>query len=119
MFFLIQSNCEWEAVVYGKTEDQLIMTEQARRYLSTYTATSSTSRALILWLSLQLMAILSSWNELYTEGDLSEIHVNEVFSLRETSKGNLKSLSSDKGQAQRFGPCQVRDSISNSAKNFF
>ncbi|XP_005392206.1 PREDICTED: myb-related protein A isoform X2 [Chinchilla lanigera] len=42
------SNCEWETVVYGKTEDQLIMTEQARRYLSTYTATSSTSRALIL-----------------------------------------------------------------------
>ncbi|XP_031222670.1 myb-related protein A isoform X3 [Mastomys coucha] len=44
----MQSNCEWETVVYGKTEDQLIMTEQARRYLSTYTATSSTSRALIL-----------------------------------------------------------------------
>ncbi|XP_074134908.1 myb-related protein A isoform X5 [Sminthopsis crassicaudata] len=44
----MQSNCEWEAVVYGKTEDQLIMTEQARRYLSTYTAASSTSRALIL-----------------------------------------------------------------------
>ncbi|NXX94809.1 MYBA protein, partial [Centropus bengalensis] len=44
----LQSNCEWEAVVYGKTEDQLIMTEQARRYLSTYTAPSSTSRALIL-----------------------------------------------------------------------
>ncbi|EHA99350.1 Myb-related protein A [Heterocephalus glaber] len=44
----IQSNYEWETVVYGKTEDQLIMTEQARRYLSTYTATSSTSRALIL-----------------------------------------------------------------------
>ncbi|XP_068956150.1 myb-related protein A isoform X2 [Petaurus breviceps papuanus] len=44
----LQSNCEWEAVVYGKTEDQLIMTEQARRYLSTYTAASSTSRALIL-----------------------------------------------------------------------
>ncbi|XP_049710104.1 myb-related protein A isoform X5 [Elephas maximus indicus] len=42
----LQSNCEWETVVYGKTEDQLIMTEQARRYLSTYT--SSTSRALIL-----------------------------------------------------------------------
>ncbi|XP_049710103.1 myb-related protein A isoform X4 [Elephas maximus indicus] len=42
----MQSNCEWETVVYGKTEDQLIMTEQARRYLSTYT--SSTSRALIL-----------------------------------------------------------------------
>ncbi|XP_075776720.1 myb-related protein A isoform X3 [Pelodiscus sinensis] len=44
----LQSNCEWEAVVYGKTEDQLIMTEQARRYLSTYTASGSTSRALIL-----------------------------------------------------------------------
>ncbi|XP_062985930.1 myb-related protein A isoform X3 [Elgaria multicarinata webbii] len=44
----VQANCEWEAVVYGKTEDQLIMTEQARRYLSTYTATGSTSRALIL-----------------------------------------------------------------------
>ncbi|XP_008585565.1 PREDICTED: myb-related protein A isoform X3 [Galeopterus variegatus] len=44
----MQSNCEWETVVYGKTEDQLIMTEQARRYLSTYTATSNTSRALIL-----------------------------------------------------------------------
>ncbi|XP_036742192.1 myb-related protein A isoform X2 [Manis pentadactyla] len=44
----MQSNCEWETVVYGKTEDQLIMTEQARRYLSTYTASSSTSRALIL-----------------------------------------------------------------------
>ncbi|XP_065524449.1 myb-related protein A isoform X5 [Lathamus discolor] len=43
-----ESNCEWEAVVYGKTEDQLIVTEQARRYLSTYTATNSTSRALIL-----------------------------------------------------------------------
>nr|XP_017196847.1 myb-related protein A isoform X6 [Oryctolagus cuniculus] len=46
----MQSNCEWETVVYGKTEDQLIMTEQARRYLSTYTTTSSTSRALILML---------------------------------------------------------------------
>lgn len=44
----LQSTCEWETVVYGKTEDQLIMTEQARRYLSTYTATGSTSRALIL-----------------------------------------------------------------------
>ncbi|XP_058524678.1 myb-related protein A isoform X6 [Ochotona princeps] len=44
----LQSNCEWETVVYGKTEDQLIMTEQARRYLSTYMTTSSTSRALIL-----------------------------------------------------------------------
>uniref|UniRef100_A0A8D0C033 MYB proto-onco like 1 n=1 Tax=Salvator merianae TaxID=96440 RepID=A0A8D0C033_SALMN len=45
---ILQANCEWEAVVYGKTEDQLIMTEQARRYLSTYTASGSTSRALIL-----------------------------------------------------------------------
>ncbi|NXU47234.1 MYBA protein, partial [Turnix velox] len=44
----LQSNCEWEAVVYGKTEDQLIMTEKARRYLNTYTTTNSTSRALIL-----------------------------------------------------------------------
>uniref|UniRef100_A0A670XV17 MYB proto-onco like 1 n=1 Tax=Pseudonaja textilis TaxID=8673 RepID=A0A670XV17_PSETE len=44
----MQANCEWEAVVYGKTEDQLIMTEQARRYLSTYPASGSTSRALIL-----------------------------------------------------------------------
>ncbi|XP_042321620.1 myb-related protein A isoform X2 [Sceloporus undulatus] len=44
----LQANCEWEAVVFGKTEDQLIMTEQARRYLSTYMATGSTSRALIL-----------------------------------------------------------------------
>ncbi|XP_007426782.1 myb-related protein A-like, partial [Python bivittatus] len=44
----LQANCEWEAVVYGKTEDQLIMTEQARRYLSTYSASGTTSRALIL-----------------------------------------------------------------------
>ncbi|KAJ7406046.1 Myb-related protein A [Pitangus sulphuratus] len=44
----IQPNRDWEAVVYGKTEDQLIMTEQARRYLSTYTATNSNSRSLIL-----------------------------------------------------------------------
>ncbi|CAH2285330.1 myb-related A isoform X2 [Pelobates cultripes] len=45
----VQSLCEWEAVVFGKTEDQLIMTEQARRYLDTYKATtSSTSRHLIL-----------------------------------------------------------------------
>ncbi|XP_068604273.1 myb-related protein A [Brachionichthys hirsutus] len=36
---------EWEAVVYGKTEDQRIMTEQARQYLNPY---SSTSRALVL-----------------------------------------------------------------------
>ncbi|NXY91307.1 MYBA protein, partial [Alcedo cyanopectus] len=40
----LQPNCEWEAVVYGKTEDQLIMTEQARRYLGTYTG----SKLLIL-----------------------------------------------------------------------
>uniref|UniRef100_A0A6J0V8D0 Myb-related protein A isoform X1 n=1 Tax=Pogona vitticeps TaxID=103695 RepID=A0A6J0V8D0_9SAUR len=44
----LQANCEWETVVYGKTEDQLIMTEQARRYLSNYTTTGSTSRALVL-----------------------------------------------------------------------
>ncbi|XP_078543344.1 myb-related protein A isoform X6 [Lissotriton helveticus] len=43
----VQSNGEWETVVYGKTEDQLIMTEQARKYLSTYTS-SSTSRTLVL-----------------------------------------------------------------------
>ncbi|XP_055086072.1 myb-related protein A [Periophthalmus magnuspinnatus] len=34
---------EWEAVVYGKTEDQLLLTEQARQYLNPYT-----SRALVL-----------------------------------------------------------------------
>ncbi|XP_034427868.1 myb-related protein A isoform X1 [Hippoglossus hippoglossus] len=39
---------EWEAVVYGKTEDQLIMTEQARQYLSPYPSSGSTSRALVL-----------------------------------------------------------------------
>ncbi|KAK1885486.1 Myb-related protein A [Dissostichus eleginoides] len=33
---------EWEAVVYGKTEDQLMMTEAARQYLT------STSRTLVL-----------------------------------------------------------------------
>ncbi|OXB78767.1 UNVERIFIED_CONTAM: hypothetical protein H355_010700 [Colinus virginianus] len=44
----VQPNYEWEAVVYGKTEDQLIMTEQARRYLNAYTATNNSSRALIL-----------------------------------------------------------------------
>ncbi|XP_027557724.1 myb-related protein A isoform X5 [Neopelma chrysocephalum] len=44
----VQANRDWEAVVYGKTEDQLIMTEQARRYLSTYTTTNSNSRSLIL-----------------------------------------------------------------------
>ncbi|XP_077126711.1 myb-related protein A isoform X3 [Ranitomeya variabilis] len=44
-----QSFYEWEAVVFGKTEDQLIMTEQARRYLDTYKmSTSSTSRPLVL-----------------------------------------------------------------------
>ncbi|XP_069587528.1 myb-related protein A [Ranitomeya imitator] len=44
-----QSFYEWEAVVFGKTEDQLIMTEQARRYLDTYkTSTNSTSRPLVL-----------------------------------------------------------------------
>ncbi|XP_008306006.1 myb-related protein A isoform X2 [Cynoglossus semilaevis] len=39
---------DWEAVVYGKTEDQLIMTEQARQYLNPYTSSGSTSRALVL-----------------------------------------------------------------------
>ncbi|TWW71008.1 Myb-related protein A [Takifugu flavidus] len=39
---------EWEAVVYGKTEDQLIMTEQARLYLNPYPSSGSTSRALVL-----------------------------------------------------------------------
>ncbi|XP_029313791.1 LOW QUALITY PROTEIN: myb-related protein A [Cottoperca gobio] len=39
---------EWEAVVYGKTEDQLIMTEAARQYLNPYTSSGSTSRALVL-----------------------------------------------------------------------
>lgn len=34
---------DWEAVVYGKTEDQLLLTEQARQYLTPYT-----SRALVL-----------------------------------------------------------------------
>ncbi|XP_029611270.1 myb-related protein A isoform X4 [Salmo trutta] len=44
-----QANNQWEAVVYGKTEDQRIMTEQARQYLSsTYTSTGCTSRALVL-----------------------------------------------------------------------
>ncbi|KAL2085181.1 hypothetical protein ACEWY4_018501 [Coilia grayii] len=38
---------DWEAVVYGKTEDQLIMTEQARRYLNAY-PTGCSSRALVL-----------------------------------------------------------------------
>ncbi|XP_053715530.1 myb-related protein A isoform X1 [Synchiropus splendidus] len=39
---------EWEAVVYGKTEDQLIMTEQARQYLNPYLSSGPTSRALVL-----------------------------------------------------------------------
>ncbi|XP_055363702.1 myb-related protein A isoform X2 [Betta splendens] len=39
---------EWETVVYGKTEDQLIMTEQARQYLNPYPSSCSTSRALVL-----------------------------------------------------------------------
>uniref|UniRef100_A0A6I8R0Y1 MYB proto-oncogene like 1 n=1 Tax=Xenopus tropicalis TaxID=8364 RepID=A0A6I8R0Y1_XENTR len=45
----VQPLCEWETVVYGKTEDQVIMTEQARRYLDTYKqASSSGLRHLIL-----------------------------------------------------------------------
>ncbi|XP_038665435.1 myb-related protein A isoform X3 [Scyliorhinus canicula] len=43
----IQMSSEWEAVACGKTEDQLIMTEQARRYLNAYNG-SNTSRSLIL-----------------------------------------------------------------------
>ncbi|XP_040210280.1 myb-related protein A isoform X5 [Rana temporaria] len=44
-----QSFDEWEAVVFGKTEDQLIMTEQARRYLDGYKSSSSSlPRPLIL-----------------------------------------------------------------------
>uniref|UniRef100_A0AAY5EMA5 V-myb avian myeloblastosis viral oncogene homolog-like 1 n=1 Tax=Electrophorus electricus TaxID=8005 RepID=A0AAY5EMA5_ELEEL len=42
-----QLSSEWEAVVFGKTEDQLIMTEQARRYLNSQLP-SCTSRALVL-----------------------------------------------------------------------
>jgi hypothetical protein len=46
---LMQVKSEWEAVVYGKTEDQRIMTEQARQYLgSTYPSSACTSRALVL-----------------------------------------------------------------------
>ncbi|KAM9553575.1 myb-related protein A-like isoform 2-T2 [Salvelinus alpinus] len=46
---LRQVKSEWEAVVYGKTEDQRIMTEQARQYLgSTYPSSACTSRALVL-----------------------------------------------------------------------
>ncbi|XP_069777456.1 myb-related protein A isoform X4 [Narcine bancroftii] len=43
----LQMTSEWEAVACGKTEDQLIMTEQARRYLNAYNS-SSISRTLIL-----------------------------------------------------------------------
>ncbi|XP_078396526.1 myb-related protein A isoform X3 [Cetorhinus maximus] len=43
----VQMSSEWEAVACGKTEDQLIMTEQARRYLNAYNG-SNTSRSLIL-----------------------------------------------------------------------
>ncbi|TRY69880.1 hypothetical protein DNTS_015344 [Danionella cerebrum] len=38
---------EWEAVVFGKTEDQMIMTEAARRYLNP-NPSSCISRALVL-----------------------------------------------------------------------
>uniref|UniRef100_A0A4W4FC47 Myb-like domain-containing protein n=1 Tax=Electrophorus electricus TaxID=8005 RepID=A0A4W4FC47_ELEEL len=44
---LFSQHSEWEAVVFGKTEDQLIMTEQARRYLNSQLP-SCTSRALVL-----------------------------------------------------------------------
>ncbi|XP_060755750.1 myb-related protein A isoform X2 [Neoarius graeffei] len=43
-----QVNNEWEAVVFGKTQDQLIMTEQARHYLNSSQLPSCTSRALVL-----------------------------------------------------------------------
>ncbi|XP_026148448.1 myb-related protein A isoform X2 [Mastacembelus armatus] len=39
---------EWEAVVYGKTEDQLIMTELARQYLNPCPPSGFTSRGLVL-----------------------------------------------------------------------
>uniref|UniRef100_A0A8C3AWY7 MYB proto-onco like 1 n=1 Tax=Cyclopterus lumpus TaxID=8103 RepID=A0A8C3AWY7_CYCLU len=39
---------EWEAVVYGKTEDQLIMTETGPSVPEPYTSSGSTSRALVL-----------------------------------------------------------------------
>ncbi|KAM9774816.1 myb-related protein A isoform 2-T2 [Syngnathus typhle] len=40
---------EWEAVVYGKTQDQLTLTEQARQYLNQYpSASGPTPRALVL-----------------------------------------------------------------------
>uniref|UniRef100_W5L2W2 MYB proto-onco like 1 n=3 Tax=Astyanax mexicanus TaxID=7994 RepID=W5L2W2_ASTMX len=42
-----QVSSEWETVVFGKTEDQLIMTEQARRYL-TSSQLPCTPRALVL-----------------------------------------------------------------------
>uniref|UniRef100_A0AAY4AJ24 Uncharacterized protein n=1 Tax=Denticeps clupeoides TaxID=299321 RepID=A0AAY4AJ24_9TELE len=42
-----QVSNEWEAVMFGKTEDQLLMTEQARRYLNTYPP-GCISRALVL-----------------------------------------------------------------------
>ncbi|KAI5620044.1 myb-related protein A isoform X4 [Silurus asotus] len=43
-----QVSSEWETVVFGKTQDQLIMTEQARHYLSSSQLPSCTSRALVL-----------------------------------------------------------------------
>ncbi|XP_061878036.1 myb-related protein A isoform X1 [Entelurus aequoreus] len=39
---------EWEAVLYGKTENQLILTEQARQYLNPYPSSRPTSRTLVL-----------------------------------------------------------------------
>ncbi|XP_042197900.1 v-myb avian myeloblastosis viral oncogene homolog-like 2b isoform X2 [Callorhinchus milii] len=43
----IRMNSAWEIVACGKTKDQLIMTEKARKYLDTFKA-SQTSRTLIL-----------------------------------------------------------------------
>ncbi|KAM5158202.1 myb-related protein A [Mantella aurantiaca] len=39
----LKSLSQWEAVVFGKTEDQLYMTEQARRFLHGYKSCSSSS----------------------------------------------------------------------------
>ncbi|XP_041697928.2 myb-related protein A isoform X2 [Coregonus clupeaformis] len=40
-------NCEWDAVVFGKTDDQMIVAEQARQFLSSQTP-GFTSRTLVL-----------------------------------------------------------------------
>ncbi|XP_013995454.2 myb-related protein A isoform X1 [Salmo salar] len=40
-------NCEWDAVVFGKTDDQMIVAEQARQFLSSQTS-GCASRTLVL-----------------------------------------------------------------------